>query len=46
MADLSAGTLALLAYDLKLIDERQFELLRTDLGRLAGTAEDFRRSAA
>jgi serine/threonine-protein kinase len=46
MADLSAEQLALLAYDLKLIDERQFELLRTDLGRLAGTAEDFRRSAA
>jgi serine/threonine-protein kinase len=46
MADLSAEQLALLAYDLKLIDERQFELLRTDLGRLAGTSEDFRRSAA
>lgn len=46
MAELSAEQLALLAYDLKLIDERQFELLRTDLGRMAGTSEDFRRSAA
>ena len=45
MSEYSADKLAHFAYDLGLIDERQLDLLRSELGPLTGTAEDFRRAA-
>lgn len=42
MADLSAERLSHLAYDLGLIDERQMESLRSELGRTSDTADEFR----
>ena len=46
MADLSAEKLAQRAFDLGLVDERQLDVLRSDLGPLEGNTEDFRRVAS
>ncbi|MFO0901972.1 MAG: protein kinase [Pirellulales bacterium] len=45
MSEPSAEKLAHFAYDLQLIDERQLDQLRSELGSLSGTADDFRRAA-
>jgi serine/threonine protein kinase len=46
MADLSAEKLAQRAFDLGLVDERQLDVMRSDLGPLEGNTEDFRRVAS
>lgn len=46
MAELSAERLAHFAYDLGLIDERQLESLRSELGKTSDTADDFRQVSA
>ncbi|MFO0868728.1 MAG: protein kinase [Pirellulales bacterium] len=45
MSEYSAEKLAHFAYDLGLIDERQLDQLRSELGSGAGTSDDFRRAA-
>ena len=45
MSEPSAEKLAHFAYDLQLIDERQLDQLRSELGSLSGTSDDFRRAA-
>jgi serine/threonine protein kinase len=45
MSEYSAEKLAHFAHDLGLIDDRQLDQLRSDLGPLSGTGEDFRRVA-